>query len=237
LERRFRKGVLRMRKDGSSNTSSDNDLEKFETKLKLLAMAGEIPYLVSEKEIEELSNECAGLILPPELEEKYLTSMKIAYENLAIDSVRRRLHGEVKVFGTHIQYIRKEAGLSLGRVAERLGKGEDFVQKLESGQLNPLQLAKETISDIMEIFKINLKELTSAIQMFLVVVPMVETSHVHARADTKMKEEEKIEDISIAMEDLIYGASKKDARRVPIPEEFLEGIREELKGRGRIDLI
>jgi transcriptional regulator with XRE-family HTH domain len=237
LERGFRKGVLRMRKDGSSTTSNDNDLEKFETKLKLLAKAGEISYLVSEKEIEELSNECAGLILPPELEEKYLSSMKMAYENLAIDKVRKSLHGQVKVFGRHIQYIRKEAGLSLSRVAERLGKGEDFVQRLESGQLNPLQVAKETISDIMEIFRINLKELTSTVQMFLVIAPMVETAHVHARADTKMKEEEKIEDISIAMEDLLYGASKKDARRVPVPEEFLKSITEELQRRGRTDLI
>jgi transcriptional regulator with XRE-family HTH domain len=237
LERRFRKGVLRMRKDGSSTTSNDNDLEKFETKLKLLAKAGEMSYLVSEKEIEELSNECAGLILPPELEEKYLSSMKMAYENLAIDNVRRRLYGQVKVFGRHIQYIRKEAGLSLGRVAERLGKSEDFLQKLESGQLNPLQVAKETISDIMEIFKINLKELTSTIQMFLVLAPMVETAHVHARADAKMKEEDKIEDISMAMEDLMYGASKKDARKVPIPEEFLKNITEELQRRGRTDLI
>ncbi len=225
-----------MRKDGSSTTSDDN-LEKFETKLRLLAKAGEIPYLVSEKEIEELSNECAGLILPPELEQKYLSGMKIACENLAIDNVRRMLHGQVRVFGRHIQYIRREAGLSLGRVAERLDKGEDFLQKLESGQLNPLQLARETVSDIMEIFKINLKELISAIQMFLVVAPMVETAHVHARADTKIKEEQKIEDISIAVEDLMYGASRKDARSVPIPEEFLKSITEELQRRGRTDLI
>jgi len=226
-----------MRKDGSSTTGNDNDLEKCEAELKLLAKSGEIPYPVSEKEIEELSNECAGLIVPPELEEKYLNSMKMAYENLAIDRVRRMLHGQVKVFGRHIQYIRKEAGLSLSRVAERLGKGEEFIQKLESGQLNPLQVAKETISDIMEIFKINVKELISAIQMFLVIAPMVETAHVHARADTKMKEEEKIEDISIAVEDLLYGASKKDARKVPIPEEFLKNITEELQRRGRTDLI
>ncbi len=226
-----------MRKDGSSTNSDDNNLEKFETKLKRLAKAGEIPYLVSEKEIEELSSECAGVVLPPELEEKYLSSMKIAYENLAIDNVRKMLRGQIKVFGRHIQYIRREAGLSLGRVAERLGKGEDFLQKLESGQLNPLQLAKETISDIMEMFKINLKELISAIQMFLVVAPMVETAHVHARADSKMKEEEKIEDILIAVEDLMYEASKKDARRVPIPEEFLKGVTEELQRRGRTDLI
>lgn len=226
-----------MKKTSSSTTSNDNDLEKFERKLKLLAKAGEISYLVSEKEIRELSNECAGLILPPELEEKYLGSMKLAYENLAIDNVRKRLYGGVRVFGRHIQHIRKEAGLSLGRVAERLGKREDFVQKLESGQLNPLQLAKETISDLMEIFKINLQELASSIQMFLVVAPMVETAHVHARADAKMKEEEKVEDISIAMEDLMYGASKEDARRVPIPAEFLKSITEELQRRGRTDLI
>ena len=226
-----------MRKDGSSTTSDDNNLEKFETKLRLLAKAGEIPYLVSEKEIEELSNECTGLILPPELEQKYLSSMKIAYENLAIDNARRMLHGQVRVFGRHIQYIRREAGLSLGRVAERLGKGEDFLQKLEFGQLNPLQLARETVSDIMEIFKINLKELISAIQMFLVVAPMVETAHVQARADTKIKEEQKIEDISIAVEDLMYRASRKDARSIPIPEEFLKSITEELQRRGRTDLI
>jgi len=226
-----------MRKNSSSAKGNDNDLEKFEAELKLLAKVGEIPYSVSEKEIEELSNECAGLTLPPELEEKFLSSMKRAYEDLAIDKVRRKLHGEVKLFGRHIQYIRKEAGLNLRRVAERLGKDTDFVEKLESGQLSPLQLARETVSDIMEIFKINLSELTSAIQMFLEVAPMAGTAPAHARADTKMKEKERIEDISIAMEDLMYVVSKKETKKIPIPEDFLKDIMEELERRGRTDLI
>jgi transcriptional regulator with XRE-family HTH domain len=226
-----------MKKNDVSAMDEERELESFEAQLKLLAKAGEIPYPVSEKEIEDLENECRGIMLPPELEEKYARSIKIAYEDMAIEKGKRRLYGEVKVFGRHIQYIRKEAGISASRMAERLGKDRDFVENLESGQLSPLQLAKETISDIMEIFKINLKELTSAIQMFLEVAPMAGTTPVHARADTKMKEKERIEDISIAMEDLMYAASRKEAKKVPIPEEFLKSIREELERRGRTDLI
>jgi transcriptional regulator with XRE-family HTH domain len=226
-----------MRKNSSSITSDDNDLEKFEARLKLLARAGEIPYSISEKEIEELTAECEGLTPPPELEEKYLSSMKRAYEDLAIGKVRRKVHGEVKLFGRHIQYIRKEAGISASRMAERLGKDKDFVEKLESGQINPLHIAKDTIADIMEAFRINLKELVSAVKLSLQVSSMAGVTSVHARADTKGNEKERLEDISIAAEDLMYIFSKKEQKEVSVPEEFLEDVRAELERRGRTDLI
>ena len=226
-----------MKKDELLITGNDKDLEQFEAHLKILAKAGEIPYPISEKEIEELSSQCTGLTLPSELEEKYLSSMKKAYEDLAIDKVKKTLHGEIKVFGRHIQYIRKEANISISRIAERLNKDKDYVEKLESGQLSPLQIAKETAADIMEIFKINLKELTSAIQMFLKLAPMAQTASVHARANRKISEKEMLEDISIAMDDLISIASKKEHREISLPKEFLEGIKSELERRGRTNLI
>ncbi len=226
-----------MKKNEFPAMDDERELENFEAQLKFFAKVGEIPYPVSEKEIEDLESECKGITLPPELEEKYTNSVKLANEDIAIEKGKRRLYGEVKVFGRHIQYIRKEAGISASRIAERLGKNKDFVEKLESGQISPLHIAKQTIADIMETFRINLKELVSAVKMSLRVSPMAGVTSVHARADTKGNEEERLEDISIAAEDLIYISSKKEQKEVSIPEEFLEGVRAELERRGRTDLI
>lgn len=224
-----------MKKDDSFTTGNNKDLEDFEAHLKVLAKSGEIIYPVSEKEIEELSMECVGLTLPPEVEEKYLDSMKRAYEDLSIEKVKKKLYGEVKVFGRHIQYIRKEANLSVARIAVRLGKDKEFVEKLESGQLSPFRLAKSTIVDIMEIFNIDLKELVLAVKRFLQIPPMAETAH--ARADRKIGDKEMLEDISMAMDDLLSVSYKKDQKEVSLPEEFLAGIKAELQHRGRMDLI
>lgn len=226
-----------MRKDNSFITGDNEDLEEFEAHLKVLAESGEIPYPVSEREIEDLNRECAGLTLPPEVEEKYLNSLKKAYEDLAIEKVRKKLYGDVKVFGRHIQYIRKEANLSPARIAERLGKDKKFVENLESGQLNPLQVATGTIADIMEIFNMNLKELVLAVKKFFQLPPMAETASLHARADRKIGEKEMLEDISMAMDDLLSVSSNKKQKEVSVPEEFLADIKAELQQRGRIDLI
>ena len=226
-----------MKKNEVSAMDDERELVSFEAQLKLLAKAGQIPYPVSEKEIEDLENECRGITLPPELEEKYTRSIKIAYEDIAIEKGKRRLYGEVKVFGRHIQHIRKEAGISASRMAERVGKDKAFVEKLESGQISPLHIAKGTIADIMETFRINLKELVSAVKMSLQVSPMAGVIPVHARADAKGDEKERLEDISIAAEDLMYISSKKEQKEVSVPEEFLEGITKELENRGRTDLI
>ena len=111
-----------MKKNEVSAMDDERELESFEAQLKLLARAGQIPYPISEKEVEDLERECRGITLPPELEEKYARSVKMAYEDMAIEKGKRRLYGEVKVFGRYIQYIRKEAGISASRIAERLGK-------------------------------------------------------------------------------------------------------------------
>ena len=226
-----------MKKNEVSAMDDERELESFEAQLKLLARAGQIPYPISEKEIEDLESECRGITLPPELEEKYARSVKMAYEDMAIEKGKRRLYGEVKVFGRYIQYIRKEAGISASRIAERLGKDKDFVEKLESGQISPLDIAKGTIADVMETFRINLKELVSAVKMSLQVSPMAGGISVHARADAKGNEKERLEDISIATEDLMYISSKKEQKEVSVPEEFLQDVRSELEGRGRTDLI
>lgn len=226
-----------MKKNEIPAMGDERELESFEAQLKLHAKAGEIPYPVSEKEIEDLQSECRGLTLLPELEEKYTNSIKTAYEDIAIEKSKRMLYGQVKAFGRHIQHIRKEAGISASRIAERLGKDKDFFEKLESGQISPLNIAKGTIADIMEAFRINLKELVSTVKMSLQVSPMAAATSVHARADAKGNEKERLEDISIAAEDLIYISSKKDQKQATVPEEFLEDVRAELERRGRTDLI
>jgi transcriptional regulator with XRE-family HTH domain len=226
-----------MKKNESSAMDDERELESFEAQLKLLARAGQIPYPISEKEIEDLESECRSITLPPELEEKYARSVKMAYEDMAIEKGKRKLYGEVKVFGRYIQYIRKEAGISASRIAERLGKDKGFVEKLESGQISPLHIAKGTVADIMETFRINLKELVSAVKMSLQVSTMAGAIPVHARADAKGGEKERLEDISIAAEDLMYISSKKEQKEISVPEEFLEDVRAELERRGRTDLI
>jgi transcriptional regulator with XRE-family HTH domain len=226
-----------MKKNEVSAMDDEREFESFEAQLKLLAKAGQIPYPVSEKEIEDLESECRGITLPPELEERYARSVKTAYEDMAIEKGKRRLYGEVKIFGRYIQYIRKEAGISASRIAQRLGKDKDFVEQLESGQISPLHIAKDTIADIMETFRINLKELVLAVKMSLHVSRMAGVIPVHARADAKGNEKERLEDISIAAEDLMYISSKKEQKEVSVPEEFLEGVRAELERRGRTDLI
>jgi len=226
-----------MKKNEIPAMGDERELESFEAQLKLFAKAGEIPYPVSEKEIEDLESECRGITLPPELEEKCTDSVKIAYEDIAIEKSKRMLYGQVKAFGRHIQHIRKEAGISASRMAERLGKDKDFVEKLESGQMSPLHIAKGTIADIMETFRINLKELVSAVKMSLQISSMAGATSVHTRADMKGNQKERLEDISIATEDLMYISSKKEQKEVSVPEEFLQDVRSELEGRGRTDLI
>ena len=79
-----------MKKKEIPARDNERESESFEAQLKLLAKAGEIPYPVSEKEIEDLESECRGITLPPKLEEKYACRVRIAYENIASEKARER---------------------------------------------------------------------------------------------------------------------------------------------------
>ena len=225
-----------MMKNGMS-AGDDKDLEKFEIHLRLLAKAGEIPFSVSEKEIEELSRECKDMPPPYEASKKYMASVKNAYEDLAIENARRKLFEGSRPLGRHIQFLRKEAGVSIKRLAERLGRDAIFVERLESGDLSPLKVSHGTISDLMEIFKINLRELISCTKAWLEISSKAAIGPAHARADRKMRKRERLEDLSAAIEDLVYASSKREPQKISLPDDFLSGIKKELERRGRTDLI
>lgn len=226
-----------MMKNRLSATNEDKDLENFEAHLRFLAKVGQIPFSVSEKEIETLRRECTGMLLPSQGSQKYLSSVKKAYEDLAVEKARRKLFEASRPFGRHIQFLRKEASISVRRLAERLGRDAIFVEKLESGELSPLKVPYETISDLMEIFKINLRELISCIKVWLEISSKAGVAPAHARADRKMRKQERLEDLSAAIEDLVYASSKSEPQEFFVPDDFLSGVKKELERRSRVDLI
>jgi hypothetical protein len=83
-----------MKKNEVSAMDDERELESFEAQFKLLARAGQIPYPVSEKEIEDLESECRGITLPAELEEKYARSVKMAYEDMLSKKAREGFMGK-----------------------------------------------------------------------------------------------------------------------------------------------
>jgi DNA-binding TFAR19-related protein (PDSD5 family) len=56
-------------------------LREFETRLKILASKGEIPYPLSDKEMEELLEKCNEVELSLEEKRKYLMAIKKAYQH------------------------------------------------------------------------------------------------------------------------------------------------------------
>lgn len=226
-----------MLKKGTSANGDDKDLEKFEARLRILAKVGEIPFTVPEKEIEELNREYKDMPLPSEISKKYLASVKKAYEDLAIEKARRKLFEGGRPFGRHIQFLRKEAGINVKRLAERIGRDTRYVERMESGDMSPLKVSHDTISDLMEIFKINLRELISCIKAWLEISSKAGVALAHARADMKMRKRERLEDLSAAIEDLVYASSKREPQKISVPDDFLSGVKKELERRGRVDLI
>ena len=202
----------------------------FEKKLQAMAMEGKFDFAFDDIGEEALS--------PEEMKRFYKTARKASQENALI----KAREGVTKVelpFGRHLQKIRNASGLSQLDVANLLKKNSPYVEKIENGHINPLNLSANDLADIMEVFRLSLTELKAAINEFLsflaVKPPRVSAM---ARSSIKAGTKEKGDSVAHAVDATLQAIAKakkknkEQEKKLEIDQNYLEDLQKLLKNRG-----
>lgn len=217
-------------------------LSKYARTLKQMAKKGQIDL--------PMDDELAEIILtnlePVELTEDEMKKLSLglykAHQNKAIEQARVLLPKRKQSFGRHLQFLRLKAGPSVVEIARRLKMERSYLENIEAGWVNPMEIAREKIADIMELFRISLSEFVEIVKNSLVLV-QVKTGEVKmlARSSSQVGSKERATGVSYALDAALIEIAKKKGQipeeSIQVNEEYLKGIREELIKRNRADLL
>lgn len=217
------------------------DLATFDAKLRAMAESGVFDGAM-EKSIDRLLSQTEPIELTPGELNKFYGSVNRASVEKQILETRGKTPMSSLPLGRFLQLVRDRSGLTHAQVASVLNKDASFVQRLEKGQINPLNLKPCEVADIMQLFRLTLTNIVSTIKAYL-SISLIQQNRMSgmARSSIQADAADKGERLAHAMDVLQAailkrkGQSHADTEKIDL--SFLEGLTKELKKRGAKDLL
>jgi hypothetical protein len=92
------------------------------------------------------------------VKQRFLSKFRVRIQDAAIRKAHRTVGIDGVPFGRFIETIRETAMLTRSDIGSRLGKEEDFVQRVERGDVSPLLLSLAEVTDLVTLFQIRIKD-------------------------------------------------------------------------------
>jgi ribosome-binding protein aMBF1 (putative translation factor) len=176
---------------------------------------GEIPLDVSDPVADHWLS--TGAELSDAVKLRIKSNLKHRMQNAAIKQALSSIGKEVLPFGRFIESVRERAGLSRSDVAGRLKKTDEYVQRIERGDVVPTQLKTPDFADLVELFQITVRAAVEMLKAAFDTFDYKSTFRAFAR-----KKRRELPRSSSLPHDIEVCASK---------------LQDELKQRGRVDLL
>ena len=199
---------------------------------------GEIPLDVGDSVADHWL--CTSTELPDAVKSRIKSNLKHRIQNAAIKQALSSASKEVFPFGRFIESVRERAGLSRIDVAERLKKTDEYVQRVERGDVVPTQLKTSDFADIVELFQITVRAAVEMLKAALDILDYKSTFRASARACAGLRNDKRSEDVERAL-DAFARKKRRELPKTPTLPRDIEvctsKLQEELKQRGRVDLL
>jgi ribosome-binding protein aMBF1 (putative translation factor) len=199
---------------------------------------GEIPLDVSDPVADHWLSTSAELSDAVKLRIK--SQLKDRMQNAAIKQALSSIDKGVLPFGRFIESVRERAGLSRSDVAGRLKKTDEYVQRVERGDVVPTQLKTPDFADLVELFQITVRAAVEMLKAAFDTLDYKSTFRASARACAGLRNDKRGEDVERALD----AFARKKQRELPRPsslppdiEVCASKLQDELKQRGRVDLL
>ena len=215
------------------------NLAVFDAKLRAMGEAGAFDGTM-EDSLYRLFEQTEPVELSPDEKSRfYHTVTKASAEN-AIKEARRKTPVSRLPFGRFLQLVRDRSGLSPAQLAMALNKETSFVERLENGQIDPLQMIAGEIADIMQLFHMTITETIVTLKAFL-LTNSVKHQRISGMARSSVKSADKGAQLAHAMDALQAAIGKKKGHGQPdadkIDPAYIENIRQELENRNAKELL
>jgi hypothetical protein len=208
----------------------------------LLASAirnGDLPLEMDDTFVDTLlSQPCPGISEVSKA--RFKSRLKARIQDAAISKARKEIHQSAIPFGRFIETVREKAGLKRVAIGERLQKPDDFVERLERGHINPIQLAPREFADVVELFHLPLSLLPPMLAASTHTANAKQGFRAIARSHGGVRHNQRGEDVERALEAFartVKRASSPVAKPSDEVQASLAKLEKELKRRGRTDLL
>ncbi len=201
---------------------------------------GDIPVELNDTIVDSLLQYPAGQV-PDTVKERTKGKLRIRRQDAAIARAKGTISDtESLPLGRFVEAVREQAGITRVQIARRLEKNEEYVSRLERGDINPVSIPVADFVNIMGLFQVGLGSIT---QMVVASIRIADSKHTYraaARSHGGLRHDTRTEDVERALDAFARKMQKKRATDSGVPPEVdacLSRIRDELKRRGRTDLL
>jgi transcriptional regulator with XRE-family HTH domain len=200
--------------------------------------SGDIPLDVSDSMADHWLSTSSEL--SDSVKSRIKSNLKHRIQNAAIKNALSSAGKDALPFGRFIELVRERAGLSRLDVAERLKKNDEYVQRVERGDVVPTQLRTPEFADLVELFQITFRAAVEMLKVGFDTLDYRNTFRASARACAGLRNDKRGEDVERALD----AFARKKRRDLPkesgLPKEIelcASKLQDELRQRGRVDLL
>jgi len=214
--------------------------EKFLNDLLAAAIRrGDVPLDLSDEIVDSLLEQ-PGTDISEVSKARIKSNLKVRMQDAAIKRARQLVQWKGIPFGRFIEALREAADLTRLEIAERLRKTEQYMQRVERGDLNPIQLPVIEFAEIVELFDLRLSVVTEMVIASTTTADTKQTFRAAARSHGGIRHDTRGEDVERALDAFAHKMQKRAKSAAAVPQEvraYISRVEVELKRRGRADLL
>ena len=210
---------------------------------KILASAidrGDITLELNDAIVDSLLEHPAGEVSDAAAE-RIIARLQIRRQDAAITRAKTMIPDTQSLpFGRFMEAVREKAGITRIQIAGRLKKDEEYISRIERGDLNPVSIPTPDFADIMGLLHIGLGPVSQMVAASIKIAESKHTYRASARSHGGLRHDTRTADVERALDAFARQMQKKAAISAGVPpevDEYLRRVRDELERRGRQDLL
>jgi transcriptional regulator with XRE-family HTH domain len=200
---------------------------------------GDIDLELDDRVVDSLLKQPCPM-LPILVREQAKEKFRVRLQDEAIVRAKESVPAKSMSFGRFLEAVRAKANLTRLDIGLRLQKSDEYVQRLERGDLNPAELPTSELADVVELFRL---VVTTVAEMILVSVETMNTKHTiraSARSHGGLRHDIRGEDVERALDAFARKLASESPRVSAVSKQLqscMTNLREELQRRGRVELL
>jgi transcriptional regulator with XRE-family HTH domain len=178
--------------------------------------------------------------LPNFIKKEAKDKFRVRLQDSAIASAKEVVSPKSMSLGRFLEAVRAKANLTRLDIGVRLQKSDEYVQRLERGDLSPAELPTRDLADVVELFRLVVTMVAEMIMVSVETMTTKQNIRASARSHGGVRHDIRGEDVERALDafarKLAIKSSRGNAESKDL-ETCMSNLREELQRRGRVELL
>jgi transcriptional regulator with XRE-family HTH domain len=201
---------------------------------------GEIAMELNDKIVDSLLEHPAGQV-PDAVVDRTTAKLRVRRQDGALARAKQMVRDMRSLpFGRFIETVREKAGMTRLEIAGRLKKDEEYISRVERGDVDPASMAAPDMADIVELLHISFDSVTELVAASFSISRTKHSYRASARSHGGLRHDVRTDDVDRALDAFarkMQNKSAADPKGSPEVAACLARVRAELEKRGRKDLL